>query len=472
MTAVLAALPLLVAVACLGLRMPAPRVALGSVAVALVVAWLRFPITGERALAAASGAWPTLLEVVTILFGGVLLAGVLAATGAQERIAAWIENAAAGEGQSAVLLMVLGLTPFAESVTGFGLGAVVAVPLLLHLGFGPLRSVVLGLMGLFLTAWGALAPGSLVAAQLGGVPLHDLGVRSALVAPVAIVATGFAALLVVHGRRITVAHVVELLLAGTALWAGLLVTNLVLGPALAGAIGGLCATAVCLLRFRLLHGADLRMDHATAKAFGPYAVLVTGLLVCTLALKGMGATGPVMLLTHGSVWSLAASAYGMVTLGMTRTQAWGAVVAAARKWWPVGLATGGFLVLGTILTATGMSAEVARTLAALGPAYLFLSSFVAGIGGYIAGSNAGANAMFAASQAQAAAQLGVAKVHLLAIQNVGSGVLTIAAPTRVALATTMVPDDSGATARAATRMLLWLGLAVMVGLGLVGALMA
>ncbi|GAB3714072.1 L-lactate permease [Mariniluteicoccus flavus] len=477
MTALLAALPLLAALACLALRVSAPRAAVLSIAVAGVLAATRFRVPGGRLADAGLALAPTLAEVLAILFGGVLLAGVLAATGAQERIAAWIERASAGSGESAALLMVLGLTPFAESVTGFGLGAVVAVPLLLHLGFGPVKAVTLGLMGLFLTAWGALAPGSLVSASLGGVPLHEIGVRSALIAPVPIVATGLTALVVVHGRRVTGAHLGELALASAALWGGLMAINALLGPALGGAIGGLCAAAACLLRFRFVHRVDLAMDRATLRAFTPYAVLVVGLLASTLVVRGLesggiAVPGVARLLTHGSVWSLVAGVTGMALLGLRGDAARDVVVAAARKWWPVGVATGGFLVLGALLTATGMSAEVARALASMGPAYLFVSSFVAGLGGYIAGSNAGANAMFAASQAQAATQLGVAKGHLLAIQNVGSGVLTIAAPTRVALAVAMVDADAAETTGAANRTLLGLGLVVMVGLGVIGVVAA
>lgn len=468
MTALLAALPLVVAIACLALRVSAPRAALASIAVAAVLTATAFRVPGRVLADRGWALLPTVLEVLGILYGGVLLAGILAATGAQERIARWIERACAGRGEDATVLMVLGLTPFAESVTGFGLGAVVAVPLLLHLGFRPVKAVTLGLMGLFLTAWGALAPGTLVASTLGGVSVSSLAVRSALIAPVAIVATGVAALLVVHGRRVRAGHLVELVLAGGALWGGLYAANALLGPALAGAVGGLCAAVVSLVRFRVVAHADLSLDGATARALVPYAVLVTGLLACTLAVQGLPAAHPARLLTHGSLWSLIACGVGMRLLGMRRAEATSAVAVALRKWWPVGLATAGFIVLGGLMTASGMSAEVARALAGLGPAYLFLSAVVGGLSGYVAGSNAGANAMFAASQAQAATQLGVAREHLLAIQNVTSGVLTIAAPSRVALATTMVEDDAAATGRAATRTLLTLGGVVVVAMGLVG----
>jgi lactate permease len=93
-----------------------------------------------------------------------------------------------------------------------------------------------------------------------------------------------------------------------------------------------------------------------------------------------------------------------------------------------------FLVLGALMTATGMSAELAQAGASLGDAYVALVPWVGGLGGFLTGSNAGANAMFAAAQADAARALGLAPLDLVAAQNVGASLLTMASAPRVALA--------------------------------------
>src|SRR5699024_11405790 len=40
-----------------------------------------------------------------------------------------------------IVLIAYGVTPFMESVTGFGLGVVITAPLLIHLGLTPARAV-------------------------------------------------------------------------------------------------------------------------------------------------------------------------------------------------------------------------------------------------------------------------------------------------------------------------------------------
>lgn len=52
--------------------------------------------------------------------------------GAGDRLASWVLTVSGDEGRR--LLVVLGLTPFVESVTGFGVGAIVAYPLLYRTG--------------------------------------------------------------------------------------------------------------------------------------------------------------------------------------------------------------------------------------------------------------------------------------------------------------------------------------------------
>jgi lactate permease len=91
-----------------------------------------------------------------------------------------------------------------------------------------------------------------------------------------------------------------------------------------------------------------------------------------------------------------------------------------------------------------MSAALAGAASRLGPVYLALVPVVGGLGGFIAGSNTGANAMFAASQAHAAHALGASNLQVLATQNVSASLLTMAAPPRVALASSLASTKSPA----------------------------
>jgi lactate permease len=134
--------------------------------------------------------------------GGLLLSEVLRASGAQKALADWL-LARAGSGTGAVLLVVHGITPFAESVTGFGVGVTIGIPLLAHFGLPPRKVVLIGLLGLCAVPWGSMGPGTLVAATMAGLPFKELGQASALVSVIPFVITGMAAaaLASAPGRR-------------------------------------------------------------------------------------------------------------------------------------------------------------------------------------------------------------------------------------------------------------------------------
>ncbi|MDG4536249.1 L-lactate permease [Streptomyces sp. AV19] len=102
-----------------------------------------------------------------------------------------------------------------------------------------------------------------------------------------------------------------------------------------------------------------------------------------------------------------------------------------------------FLTLGTLLTVTGMSRELADACASLGGAYLVLAPWIGAVGGFLAGSNTGANAMFAAGQAGAAQALGYSAGHLVAVQNVSAALASGAAVARVALAAELATTAHG-----------------------------
>jgi lactate permease len=150
------------------------------VAVALLVIAAAFAQPASTWLAAGMRWAPVLLEVLLIVGGGLLLSEVLRESGAQKALADWL-LARAGSGTGAVLLVVHGITPFAESVTGFGVGVTIGIPLLAHYGLPPRKVVLIGLLGLCAVPWGSMGPGTLVAATMAGLPFKELGQASALV---------------------------------------------------------------------------------------------------------------------------------------------------------------------------------------------------------------------------------------------------------------------------------------------------
>lgn len=436
----LAATPIAVALLLLAARAGPVWAGLGALASAAAATWLGFP-TPVRELRAGVGDIAALsVEVVLILLGGILLNELLAARGVQRRFGEWVTDVSGGSSR-ALLLVVLGVTPFVEAVTGFGVGAVVAIPLLLHLGFSPYRSAVAGLLGLVIVPWGALAPGTLVAARLADLSFQQLGVRSALLSLPVFVIAGGAALVVGLGRRRALQASGELAVVAGSLWAGVLAVNVVVGTAVAGALGSLVGIGAALALARLREGALLAPPRDLGRKLLPYATLVGGLLAARAATTVAEAGGLwASVVNSPATWLLLTCVAVPFLVPNASADDRTALRGALLRWWPVALTTASFLAVGGVMTATGMSRTLAHTAAELGPAYPALAPWIGALGGFLTGSNAGANAMFAASQAETARAIGYPVLTLVAVQNVSASLATMVSIPRVALAVSLAPS--------------------------------
>lgn len=435
---VLALLPVLVTIGAIAARRSTLVAALLGLGTALAVAALAFPTPAAR-WSGALGQWlPVLLEVLVIILGGLLLSEAMARTGRQERLARWV-GGALGSGPGAALAVVHGVAPFAESVTGFGIGVTLAIPLLVRCGFSSRTSAAVGLLGLCAVPWGSMGPGMLIAAHLSGTGFRELGIATAIAnGPVFVVVGLVVALLTAEpGRRAPA--LLAATCSGLVLWASVLGVNLLVGTAPAGACGALGTLAVHLLIHRL-RGARLHADAGLARAVVPYAVLLGGVLATTAVLALLGAAdGPGRLLGSPALWLL------LAVLLTTRPRLLTEIgAAAARRWVHVGPANGLLMVLGIVMATSGMASSLALAASHLGPLYALVLAPVGALGGYLTGSNSSANAMFAAPQAQVAQLAGIPLLPAIAVQNASAGIFLMPSPAKIELAAQLCPDPQEA----------------------------
>ncbi|MDO5744641.1 MAG: L-lactate permease [Micrococcaceae bacterium] len=436
MLALAAAAPIMVAMGLFLARRRAVTMAMFSLLTGVVSAILFFPTPAHELANAAAMFGPTVIEVLLILFAGVLLSRITTETGAMDRISGWLRQSASNQ-QAGTVLVVFGLVPFAESVTGFGIGVTVGVPLLLQLGHSVKHSALLSLLGLVAVPWGALGPGTLVAADLAGLTLFDVGVRSALMTLPVVLGSAITTWLVLRAESPNPGRLLgHLLGAAVLLNAGILAANLVMGTPPAGIVGSLLVLAVHLLAFRI-GGTLVPAGHSTWLALLPYGVLTVGLLAARALTASMDSPLLQRTLTSGGVWLIIAclvAQYASASLGGTGTPLRTRALLAYRSWIPVGVTTGGFTILGALLAATGMGEELGAALAGVGAGYLLLGPVINGLAGFVSGSNTAANSMLAATQAQAATAMGSSVLQLVAVSNVTASMATMLAPSRILLA--------------------------------------
>ncbi len=432
----LAAAPLLAVLGALLLRQSALRASLVGVALAALVAIAAFGAQPGELASATLAWWPLGLEVLAIVAGGLAFAEAGRRSGGQRVLSGWLRRSL-GAGIAPVLAIVHGVTPLAESLTGFGVGAAIAVPLLAALGLDGRRAAVIGLLGLCAVPWGSMGPGTLIAAQLSGLGFDELGIASAVWSLPVFVGVGVAAALLVAepGRRLRAVAAASA--SGLVLSAGVLGANLLIGTPPAGALGALAALLLHLL-VGAARGRRPGLPREAALAAAPYLLLIGGVVITMLAVRAAGQSETAWrVLASPAVWLVIAT----VAASGGRPRLLRAVAPeVARRWWRVGPATALFLALGIVMSASGMSQTLAAALAGLGGAYLLAVPAIGALGGFMTGSNSGANAMFAGPQAQAVTAIGADLLPAMAAHNVSAALFMMASPARVEMAVQLTSD--------------------------------
>lgn len=462
MTVFLSALPVLSTILALALGARSLHAALLGVGAALLVAVLAFPIPTESIGPAALRWFPILAEVLLIVAGGLLLSEVLRQAGGQAALAGWIRGRAS-HSVSTILLIVHGVTPFAESLTGFGIGVTIGIPLLAHFGLPARKVVVVGLLGLCAVPWGSMGPGTLIAATMSDVPFHALGVASAVISIVPFVITGVVAAWLASPAEERTAAVLQGALSGILFTISVTVMNMMFGTAPAGALGALMMIMLHLLQ----GGRDKNAPALTStgrKALWSYAVLLGGVLIAGWIVRFAGLSENWRYVASPALWLFVAAAWfaGGLPGKQTMLQAW-------KSWMQVAPVTGLFIVLGVLMAVSGMAAYLAETLAVTGTAYMAAAPVVGAIGGFITGSNSGANAMFATTQAEIARSLGVDVLAFMAVHNVAAAFLLMASPGKVEMAVQLAGADAGEHRRWIQMKVLWVAFIVVAILAFANA---
>ncbi|WP_421996971.1 L-lactate permease [Reyranella sp.] len=334
------------------------------------------------------------------------------------------------------------LAPFGESVTGFGIGYIIALTALRRLGLGGLPALLLGLYSQSLVPWGALAIGTTVGATLAGLAPSTLGEASALLqVPI------HALYLVIYWRLartagITVPAAQKL---DDVAWTALLLALIWLCNRYSDVeIAGAAPTALLLaLRFWRDERPDGPRLRAALAANAPYVALTAALCATRLV--------PPLRDTLKPLWSLRpfdnqpafapfyAPGFWLVAIGLIvvwRARASLARVAAeaARGAWRACTVTILFVVMAELYVGSGMAETIAEALrGAAGRGAALGVPLFAGIGGFLTGGGAAANAMLMPMATALARATGLDPAWIAAVQNSVCTNLTMLSPIRVSM---------------------------------------
>jgi lactate permease len=334
------------------------------------------------------------------------------------------------------------LAPFAEAVTGFGVGYIIALAALRRLGLGGLPALLLGLYSQSLVPWGALATGTTVGATLAGLTPNQLGLGSALLqVPIHVF---YLLLYWRFARRAGIAVPTAQKLddaAWTALLLGLIwLANLHTDVEIAGAAPLALLLALRFWRDERPDGAHLA---AALRRNAPYVALTVALCATRLVPPLRDLLKPLWALRPYDNQPAFAPFYapgfwlisiGLVVLLAARAPIGRAVSDTARGAWRSCAVTLVFVIMAELYVGSGMAQQIAEAMRATAGRTAALGvPLFAGVGGFLTGGGSAGNAMLMPMVTALAKAVAVDPGWVAAVQNSVCTNLTMLSPIRVSM---------------------------------------
>jgi lactate permease len=394
------------------------------------------------ATVASAGADTALLTaiVVSVIVPGLLFVEATRRRNSQQAIGDFVAALDLSQSRTAILI-ASGIGIFVESLTGMGVSFLVTMPLLLQL-VSRQQALGLGLIGMGLMPWGALALPTLLGAKLAGVGESDFAREAWLQsAPVALILP-LLALALVRGRALG-----ELSLIGLATSLGLLSYLAMAGATwtLGAEAAGISAGLSVILFFALTAAGSNLWSILRARAeLWPYLVLIAAVigqkvLVVVLASQGVSFTISASQVT----WSVLATP-GLALLvasaiAMPRFDAAVLISTVKRAYRPVA-ATAMFLLSARVLIESGGATALADASSSLSPVPALMSvGLLGGVSGFLTGSGISGNALFMPSAAAIGQSFGQVTTFA-ALQNAAAAHTALASLPIASVMLATLPD--------------------------------
>jgi len=334
------------------------------------------------------------------------------------------------------------LAPFAESVTGFGVGYIIAVAALRRLGLNGLPCLLLGLFSQSLVPWGALAVGTTVGAALAAVPAAEMGLRTAVLqGPIHLLyLVAYWRLAAQAGVTVSLSDKVDDLLWTVALIVGVCLTNALADVEIAAA-----APTAALLTLRYLRDERPRLSAVGDMLVrqSPYVMLTLALCATRLIpslgqwLKPIGLMKPFegqpgfSPLYAPAFWL---AAIGVIVLAQTGAGPKKVLIDTLKGGWRACLVTIAFVVMAQLYVGSGMAQFIAAAMQeTAGRAAVASVPLFAAVAGFLTGSGAASNAMLMPMLIALASALSLDGAWLAAIQNSVCANLSMLSPMRVSM---------------------------------------
>lgn len=493
-SAIFAAFPLVVLFLLLGvLRVRAWIAALASLATAILVAVVVYPMPADQALLSASiGAAFGFFPILWIVINAIWVYNMTVETGHFDVLRRSFARVSDDQRIQAVIIAFC-FGALLEALAGFGTPVAVTAVMLIAIGFEPMKAATLALVANTApVAFGALATPITTLSTVTGIPDDDLGAMVGRQTPILAVFVPLVLVLIVDGRRGVREAWVPALLTGVSFGLAQFVTSNYISVSLADVVAALFSAGVVVVLLQTWQPRGVmppdtgpavvaggaadeptpefahRVAHPDsraeiARAYAPYLVIVAVFVVAQIdAVKtqlarttklidwpGLHIENPAGEESTISVFTLnwlpAAGTLmlisGLITvvlLRLTPARALDAYVRTLRQLAYAILTVMAVLALAFVMNASGQTGTLGNWMAGAGGAFALLSPILGWLGVAVTGSDTSSNSLFGALQVTAADKAGLDGL-LMAASNSSGGVLgKMISPQNLAIAASAV----------------------------------
>jgi lactate permease len=453
MAVVLAAAPIIVVLVALGiLRWSAAVAGAAAFLIALVLSLVAFDLTAGVAApisqaAAAAGALGEALHsaatILWIIFPALSIYELQRRTGAIDRIRKALVGLTDDRRIQAILIAwFFGL--FMEGAAGFGTPVALAAPLLVGLGFAPVRAVALALIGHAAgVSFGAVGTPVFAQVEVSGLPAGDIAVATAgLHAVLGMILVVFLVRLAGKGP-LDARDIGWGAVAGLCFFAPYLGLAIFAGPELPTLGGALLGAVlfVAILRRRQPGMAAIGDPGRLLADLAPYLVILVLVLATRLVpllqeyLSGISLgwslhetfRGSFQPLYHPGTMLLLGFLLGGLATGRS-AHLGPAALAAMLRLAPVAMALVAMLAMSRLMVHAGMIEVLAGEAARTGGLWPLLAPAVGALGTFVTGSATASNVLFTEFQVTTASALSLPAIAMVAAQGFGAAIGNIIAP--------------------------------------------
>jgi len=345
-----------------------------------------------------------------------------------------------------VIILVVGISPLIESTSGFGTSFLIITPILISLGIENYKATFIGILSLIAVPWGALATGTVIGTELVGLGLKKVGFITALLTIPTIIYFLALCIFILGGKKAVNQNKYKILLYSVTFTLTNIIFNYFISVELSGVFSSLITLLIGIIYIK--SKSTKIIDYKSLlNLLSPY-ILLTLLVFITrtipiiddflknnFVLISTKFNYQLPLLYSPGFWLIIACIYTIFKFKISKNLIQISFKKTIKQWRLFVVSTTLFIALSQIMDSAGMIKVISNNLGdTFDNCFIVVSAFIGSLGGFLTGSNTGANAMFMKLQIQIANQVNISSNLIAGLQNASASNATMITPSRIMLA--------------------------------------